>query len=251
LAATDPLATVVARGSARYSLAPEKICSSIIRATARLSSGSFCCARLASPAGPVRVVVLHADMTERHHMQEQAFLQAELLDQIDVSVILTDLDLTVMSWNAGAERLYGWTAKEAIGRPASETILPPESFLPAEEVRANLALLTTPKASISDAQPRSRPRTHPPRKEIANEPRQHRPSGILPVPLRENPPVELTCPAGLSCAPTGGAGPAGTRRLPFVTRTEVAVRGPLSRDLAPCPVESSDGRRWGHPAGAA
>jgi PAS domain S-box-containing protein len=48
-------------------------------------------------------------------------------------VILTDLDLTVLSWNAGAERLYGWTAEEAVGRSASETILPAESFLSAEE----------------------------------------------------------------------------------------------------------------------
>jgi PAS domain S-box-containing protein len=90
-------------------------------------------------SGPVRVVVMHADMTERHKAQERAFVQAELLDEIDVSVILTDLDLTVLSWNAGAERLYGWSAKEAIGRPASETILPPESVLPAEEGGLNLA----------------------------------------------------------------------------------------------------------------
>jgi PAS domain S-box-containing protein len=140
-AATDPLATVVACGlgeilaGARKDLQLDYPCHSpseqrwfLLRATRYAGSG------------PVRVVVLHDDMTERHHMQEQAFLQAALLDQIDVSVILTDLDLTVMSWNAGAERLYGWTAKEAIGRPAAETILPPESVLPAEEGKANLAL---------------------------------------------------------------------------------------------------------------
>ena len=90
-------------------------------------------------AGPVRVVVMHADMTERHQAQERAFVQAALLDEIDVSVILTDLDLTVLSWNAGAERLYGWTAEEAIGRPASETILPEESLLSAEEGGRDLA----------------------------------------------------------------------------------------------------------------
>jgi len=141
LAATDPLATVVARGlgeilaGAREDLQLDYPCHSpskqrwfLLRANRYAGSG------------PVRVVVLHADMTERHHMQEQAFLHAALLDQIDVSVILTDMDMTVMSWNAGAERLYGWTANEAIGRPASETVLPPESVLPAEEGRVNLAL---------------------------------------------------------------------------------------------------------------
>jgi PAS domain S-box-containing protein len=140
-AATDPIATVVADGldeilaGSRGELLIEYSCHSpseqrwfLLRAT-----------RYAG-AGPLRVVVLHADITERHLAQEQAFVQSELLDQIDVSVILTDLDLTVLSWNAGAERLYGWTAEEAIGRPASETILPPESFLPAEDGQADLAL---------------------------------------------------------------------------------------------------------------
>src|SRR5207302_269706 len=29
----------------------------------------------------------------------------------------TDLGGTILSWNAGAERMYGWTAQEAIGKP--------------------------------------------------------------------------------------------------------------------------------------
>jgi PAS domain S-box-containing protein len=140
-AAADPHATVIARGlgeilaGARQDVQLDYPCHSpseqrwfLFRATRFAGSG------------PVRVVVLHADMTERHQIQEKAFLQAALLDQIDVSVILTDLDLTVLSWNAGAERLYGWTAKEAIGRPATETILPPESAQRAEEGGASLAL---------------------------------------------------------------------------------------------------------------
>jgi PAS domain S-box-containing protein len=140
-AAADPLATVVARGlgeilaGSRRELLIDYPCHSpseqrwfLLRAI-----------RYAG-AGPLRVVVLHADMTEHHLAQEQAFLQSSLLDQIDVSVILTDLDLTVLTWNAGAERLYGWTAKEAVGRPASETILPPDPGLPAEEDSFNLAL---------------------------------------------------------------------------------------------------------------
>jgi PAS domain S-box-containing protein len=140
-AATEPLAKEVARGlgeilaGSRTELQLDYPCHSpseqrwfLLRAT-----------RYAG-AGPPRVVLLHTDMTERHQAQEQAFVQAALLDEIDVSVILTDLDLTVLSWNAGAERLYGWSAKEAIGRPASETLLPGEPIAPAEEGRSNLAL---------------------------------------------------------------------------------------------------------------
>jgi PAS domain S-box-containing protein len=71
-------------------------------------------------SGPVRLVVLHADITERHEAQERALMQAALLDQIDVAVIVTDPDLKIVSWNAGAERLYEWTAQEAIGRTPME-----------------------------------------------------------------------------------------------------------------------------------
>jgi PAS domain S-box-containing protein len=139
--ATDPIATVVARGlgeilaGERDLLQLDYPCHSqckqrwfLLRAT-----------RYVGP-GPLRVVVMHADVTERHQAEEQAFMQAELLDQIDASVIVTDLDLRVLSWNAGAERLYGWSAAEAIGRPANETILPPAANRPADEADFHLAL---------------------------------------------------------------------------------------------------------------
>ncbi len=67
-------------------------------------------------------------------------MQAALLDEIDVSVIVTDLDLTVLSWSAGAERLYGWTAQEAIGRNAHDTVLPEHQALPKDEKAFNLGL---------------------------------------------------------------------------------------------------------------
>ena len=41
------------------------------------------------------------------------FDPAELLAAVGQAVIATDLDGTVVFWNAGAERLYGWTAEEA------------------------------------------------------------------------------------------------------------------------------------------
>jgi PAS domain-containing protein len=75
-------------------------------------------------SGPLRVVVAHENITDRRQAQEQASPQAALLDETDVSVIVTDPDLNVVSWSAGAERLYGWTAHEAIGRSVHETVVP-------------------------------------------------------------------------------------------------------------------------------
>jgi len=69
---------------------------------------------------PIAIIELNSDITERSRAQEQAVLQAALLDEIDVAVIVTDPDRRVVSWSAGAERLYEWTAEEAIGRDRSE-----------------------------------------------------------------------------------------------------------------------------------
>lgn len=47
--------------------------------------------------------------------------QAEILDRArDAIVIRNFVDLRVTSWNKGAERIYGWRASEAIGRPIGE-----------------------------------------------------------------------------------------------------------------------------------
>jgi PAS domain S-box-containing protein len=140
-AATDPLAKVVAEGlkeilaGGREVFELEYPCHSpsvqrwfLLRATRY------------EGAGPLRVVVAHENITERRQAQEQASMQAALLDEIDVSVIVTDLDLTVLSWSAGAERLYGWTAREAIGRSAHETVLPKHEGLPEDEEQFNLGL---------------------------------------------------------------------------------------------------------------
>jgi PAS domain S-box-containing protein len=45
--------------------------------------------------------------------------QATILDQIHDSVVMTDLNGVITSWNKGAERLFGYTAKEAIGKNIS------------------------------------------------------------------------------------------------------------------------------------
>ncbi len=51
-------------------------------------------------------------------------LQDSLLEQIDASVLATDLEGNVISWNTGAEALYGWTEEEAIGRSSRDLIVP-------------------------------------------------------------------------------------------------------------------------------
>jgi PAS domain S-box-containing protein len=54
-------------------------------------------------------------------------IQSRLLDQADDAVFLRGADDVVTYWNHGAQRLYGWSAAEAIGQPATQllqTVLP-------------------------------------------------------------------------------------------------------------------------------
>lgn len=58
-------------------------------------------------------------LTGRKRTEAAFQQQAQIIDQIHDSVISTDLDGYVMSWNKGAERLFGYTAHEALGRHIS------------------------------------------------------------------------------------------------------------------------------------
>jgi PAS domain S-box-containing protein len=48
--------------------------------------------------------------------------QAQLLDKAKDAILVRDLDHTVRYWNRSAERLYGWTAEEAVGRSIRDLI---------------------------------------------------------------------------------------------------------------------------------
>ena len=47
---------------------------------------------------------------------ERFLLQAHLLDEIYDAVIATDLEISITYWNKAAERTYGWTAQQALGK---------------------------------------------------------------------------------------------------------------------------------------
>ncbi|HEY7184225.1 MAG TPA: PAS domain S-box protein, partial [Blastocatellia bacterium] len=64
--------------------------------------------------------VILRDITERKRVEEQLIEQTVLLDQSHEAIVVRDLDNRIRYWSRGAERLYGWTAEEAIGRLAQE-----------------------------------------------------------------------------------------------------------------------------------
>ena len=50
---------------------------------------------------------------------------AAIVESSDDAIIGKALDGTILSWNAAAERMYGWSAPEVLGRRMS-VIVPPE-----------------------------------------------------------------------------------------------------------------------------
>ncbi|UZJ32889.1 SpoIIE family protein phosphatase [Streptomyces endophytica] len=49
-----------------------------------------------------------------------------LLDVLGVAAVMLDADGRITLWSPQAEQLFGWTAKEALGRPAAKLLVPPE-----------------------------------------------------------------------------------------------------------------------------
>ncbi|MEP6933893.1 MAG: PAS domain S-box protein, partial [Nitrospirota bacterium] len=68
---------------------------------------------------PQEIVGLWTDITARRHASEMIQRQADIINQIQETVISIDLDGHVMSWNSGAENMLGYSKKEALGKHIS------------------------------------------------------------------------------------------------------------------------------------
>ncbi len=67
-------------------------------------------------------VEMEQEVAERKRAEQQVREQAMLLDKAGDAIFVCDLEDRVTYWNKGAERLYGWPAHEALGRPLPEVV---------------------------------------------------------------------------------------------------------------------------------
>jgi two-component system cell cycle sensor histidine kinase/response regulator CckA len=66
---------------------------------------------------PLRLMGTIQDITERKRAEEKIAGLALIIESSDDAITSVDLNGRISSWNKGAERIYGYTASEAVGQP--------------------------------------------------------------------------------------------------------------------------------------
>jgi len=79
---------------------------------------------------PERSVGISLDITERKRAEEALLRYAAIVESFEDPILSVTLDGVIVTWNAGAQRMFGYTENEAVGKPVT-IIVPPE--LPDEE----------------------------------------------------------------------------------------------------------------------
>ncbi|HEV2400017.1 MAG TPA: PAS domain S-box protein [Candidatus Sulfotelmatobacter sp.] len=77
-----------------------------------------------------QVVGISIDITERKMAENSRLMLATIVDSADDAIVSGTVDGIIVSWNAAAQRMYGYTAEEAIGKPIA--ILLPSELLDEE-----------------------------------------------------------------------------------------------------------------------
>ena len=77
------------------------------------------------------------DITERRQADGSRARLAAIVETTDDAILSKDLDGKVLTWNAAAERLFGYTAKEIVGRPVA-LLLPADRPTEEDEILRKL-----------------------------------------------------------------------------------------------------------------
>ncbi|MBW4460759.1 MAG: response regulator [Nodosilinea sp. WJT8-NPBG4] len=77
---------------------------------------------------------------ERKRAEQKIREQAALLDIATDAILVRDGQHQILFWNRGAERLYGWTAAEALGQKATELLYADDNSVQMQQIQQQLML---------------------------------------------------------------------------------------------------------------
>jgi PAS domain S-box-containing protein len=92
-----------------------------------------------SQSGQPQFTYVVVDITERREIEQQLFEQAAMLANANDAIIAYDKNFRVRYWNQAAEKIYGYSAKEAVGKVSNELLKPAYTKVSREQLIENLA----------------------------------------------------------------------------------------------------------------
>jgi two-component system CheB/CheR fusion protein len=79
------------------------------------------------------VVLSFIDITDRKQAEEVRLWLSAVVTSVHDAIVSFAVDRTILSWNAGAERIFGYSADEAIGQPLSVLQVQPGADAPQDD----------------------------------------------------------------------------------------------------------------------
>ncbi|BBC22387.1 PAS domain S-box protein [Pseudanabaena sp. ABRG5-3] len=87
---------------------------------------------------PYQYMAIRNDITERKILEISREQIAAIVESSDDAIISKTLEGIITSWNSGAEKIFGYSAEEAIGQPMM-LIIPPERAAEEPQILAKIA----------------------------------------------------------------------------------------------------------------
>jgi len=83
------------------------------------------------------VIAMVEDITAKKTAEEARFRHTAIVESSKDAIISKNLEAHITSWNAGAERMFGYTEAEIVGQPIT-ILIPPQSHAEENEILARL-----------------------------------------------------------------------------------------------------------------